>query len=341
MAIEIVIGIPHLNQGPILAAARRLNLPVLVSANALSRWRRIDGVREWTGWRTAHLANAAGLASLDLDSAGFVAMARYRGFPWTIEAYFALARAFPFRRIASLDYCTEQEIAANREEVLDRVSRTIRTNRECALRAADVGLTTSFMPVLQGRRPEDYERCADAIASLIRPGTVVGIGSMCRRAVAGADGIIAVIEHLDRILPRGIRLHAFGVKGAALPYLKHFDGRITSIDSQAYGVAARRDAHRRHIRKTDALVAAHLESWVRRQHQYLAAPGRSSAPSAKIASEVVPAGAWEAAIGRARAEIRALIESGDLDHDEIVDGWIEGWAADLLTEIPARASSPS
>ncbi|MDB5580814.1 MAG: hypothetical protein JWR80_5990 [Bradyrhizobium sp.] len=336
MPIEIIVGLPHLNEGPILATARRLQLPILISANALSRWTPIDGAREWTGWRAGLLSHAAGLISLDLDSAGFVAMARYRGFPWTVDAYFKLARAFPFRRIASLDYCTEAEIAADREEVLDRISRTIRANRECALRADEDGLTHSFMPVLQGRRPEDYERCADALWALLRPGSVIGLGSMCRRAVGGPEGVIAVVEHLDRVLPDEIRLHAFGVKGSALPYLKPLERRIASIDSQAYGIAARRDAHRRHVQKTDALVAAHLEAWVLRQHKCLAVPERFPAPATNNLPERTAESPWEAAVARARAEIRALIEAGDLDHDEITDAWVESWAADLQHSVAAH-----
>ncbi|XHS01234.1 hypothetical protein ACFB49_28360 [Sphingomonas sp. DBB INV C78] len=30
-----------------------------------------------------------------------------------------------------------------------------------------------------------------------------------------------------------------------------------------------------------------------------------------------------------QAQIRDLIESGDLDHHEITDAWIEQWAADI------------
>lgn len=32
---------------------------------------------------------------------------------------------------------------------------------------------------------------------------------------------------------------------------------------------------------------------------------------------------WKAAIAQARSEIRALIGSGDLDHDELTLPWIE------------------
>ncbi len=303
---------------------------MLISANALSSWSSRRGWREWTGWRLNQLANANGLAALDLDSAGFVAMARYRGFPWSVDDYFRLASAFPFRRIASLDYCTEAEVAADREEVLDRISRTIRANRDCGARAADLGLRDRLMPVIQGRQPSDYERCVDALSLSLQPGTVLGVGSMCRREIAGPEGLVAVIEHLDRILPPGVTLHAFGVKGSALPYLSAFAGRIASIDSQAYGVAARRDAYRRRVSKTDHLVAEHMERWARQQFRRLAQPpGRLRAHiAADLPADCV--GPWEAAIRQARAEIRDLIESGDLSHDQITEHWVADWASDLL-----------
>src|SRR3546814_10429556 len=69
------------------------------------------------------------------------------------------------------------------------------------------------MPVIQGRLPEDYERCIDALWGMMKPGAIIGVGSMCRREIDGPEGLIAVIDHLDRVLPKGVRLHAFGVKG--------------------------------------------------------------------------------------------------------------------------------
>ncbi|MDF0491143.1 hypothetical protein PX699_22490 [Sphingobium sp. H39-3-25] len=341
MPIEIVIGLPHLNEGPILARARRLQLPTLISANALSSWSSRRGWREWTGWRLAQLANAEGLASLDLDSAGFVAMARYRGFPWSIDDYFRLAQAFPFRRIASLDYCTEHEIASDREEVLDRISRTIRANRDCRDRAADLGLLSRFMPVLQGRRPDDYERCVDALWLSIRPGAILGVGSMCRREIGGPEGLVAVVEHLDRILPAAVRLHAFGVKGSALQYLSAFEGRIASIDSQAYGIAARRDAYRRCVSKSDTLVAEHMEVWTRQQLMRLSEPVRHLPAENASPIPVRSYDSWEAAIAQARSQIRGLIESGDLDHDAMTTGWIEQWAADIYNAARRRSTPKS
>ena len=55
------------------------------------------------------------------------------------------------------------------------------------------------MPVLQGRTPSDYIRCLDALEGLMLPGTVVGVGSMCRRPIHGPEGLIAVVERLSRM----------------------------------------------------------------------------------------------------------------------------------------------
>lgn len=262
MSIELLLGLPHLSDGPILARARKLRRPTLISANSLSRWSRRRGWPEWLGWHLGRLAKAEGLASLALDSAGYVATARYGGFPWTVAQYVALAKAYPFRWWASIDYCTEAEIAHDREEVLDRISRTIRANIECQHYGVDEGIADRFLPVIQGRTPADYERCLDGLSFILRPRMTIGVGSMCRRDIHGPEGLVAVIDHLDRILPRGVLVHAFGVKGSAIPYLLPFAHRIASLDSQAYGISARRDALRRGVTKSDMLVADHMEHWL-------------------------------------------------------------------------------
>ncbi|MBB6193709.1 hypothetical protein FHS51_003967 [Sphingobium wenxiniae] len=334
-SIDVMVGLPHLAVGALLRRARELQQPVLVSANALSRWSRKRGWREWAGWTTRPLANARSLHSLSLDSAGFSAMVTYGSYPWTVDDYVRLAAAFPFRWWASLDYCVEQEVAGDRDEVLDRMSRTIRANIECRLRAEDAGIDATFMPVIQGRHPGDYERCAEALAHMIERTGLVGVGSMCRRPVHGADGLIAVVDRLDQILPRRTRLHLFGVKGDAIPYLTAFAHRVASIDSQAYGVSARNAARRCGQPKTDRMVADHMALWLCRQHARLDRPSRRLPMQPEMPPQPEPADPWERAIAQARREIRDLIETGDLDHDEMTARWVEQWAADIFSETPA------
>src|SRR3546814_20738215 len=70
-SIAVMVGLPHLADGVLLRRARQLQQPVLISANALSRWSTTRGWREWAGWTTRHLINAKGVRSLRLDSPGF------------------------------------------------------------------------------------------------------------------------------------------------------------------------------------------------------------------------------------------------------------------------------
>lgn len=329
--IEIVVGLPHLNRGPLLQRAIKCGYPVLISANALSRWDRRHGYARWMGWKLRSLANASDLISIDLDSAGFVAARRYGGLPWTVDDYIALAASYPFRRFASLDLCTEAEIAHNRDEVLDRISRTIALNHACHARAIDRGIDARFMPVIQGRTPDDYLRCLDGIAGILRPGMVVGVGSMCRREIFGPEGLLAVLSALDRVADPAIRLHAFGVKGTALGYLRPLAHRVASIDSCAYGLAARIEAWREGFSKTDAFVADHMERWQARQQSRLDEGNTDFQHHLPLAPPAaLPGNAWDNAIERARTEIRALIEEGEIDHDMITAGWIEQWAADSV-----------
>ena len=245
------------------------------------------------------------------------------GFPWSIDDYIALAAAHPFRQFASFDYPCEAEIAADDAAVKERLSRTIGANRETRRRAEDAGIGDRFMPVLQGRSPSDYERVADALAWSMTPGRTIGVGSMCRREVRGPEGLIAAVEHLDRILPVGVRLHCFGVKGTTLPFLRPFERRIASIDSQAYGISARHDALRRGVSKTDELVAQHMTRWFLRQRRAASAPSRQLPPAHRPRPKLPSRDPWEAAIANARDQIGALIETGDLDHEELIECWVE------------------
>lgn len=208
------------------AVAKELGAPILVSANAF-----------WRGGRFG-LPNGAvfGDADVALDSAGFVAMFRYWGYRWTLGDYVRLAGRMRPTWWAAPDYCCEPEIAGNRAEVLERVTRTAFKLDWARQVADDLGVPPP-MPVLQGWFPDDYLRCADMIPDLP---ALVGVGSVCRRALTGPAGILRVITQLEKELPPHVRLHLFGVKGSAISALAGHP-RIFSIDSQAWDFAARRE----------------------------------------------------------------------------------------------------
>ena len=55
-------------------------------------------------------------------------------------------------------------------------------------------------------------------------------------------GVVVSLERVDRVLPSGVQLHLYGVKSTALDVLlaeAALDGRVRSVDSMAWDVAAR------------------------------------------------------------------------------------------------------
>src|SRR3546814_3796687 len=151
---------------------------------------------------------------------------------------------------------------------------------------------------------------------------IIGVGSMCRRSVGGDDGIVSIVDALHRRLPRGIRLHLFGLKSDGAECVADLDGRVASIDSHAYGFRARAIANERRkdepsFSQSNVFVAEVMEKWYRGQVARMAdnktrpiqnsidfghpADGNAS-PYTRHHYEV-----------RARAELNALIEAKDTD----------------------------
>lgn len=230
------LGLPLVG-GALPAGAKGLGAPVLVSANALARYRGRGADRTFSSFRL----NAPDLDGLDvaLDSAGFVAHAHYGTFPWAIEDYIDLAASRRWAWWAQMDACCEAEIARDRGAVRLRQAETIRLLGQCDARARTRGIAPPI-PVLQGRSPADYVWHAEQIWLADRP--LVGVGSMCRRDVGGPEGLVAVVEALDQVLPAGCRMHLFGVKSDGLAVLASHP-RVASIDSMAWDFGAR-TAHR-------------------------------------------------------------------------------------------------
>src|SRR3546814_7707898 len=118
-SIAVMVGLPHLADGVLLRRARQLQQPVLISANALSRWSTKRGWREWAGWTTRPLMNAHGLRSLSLDSAGFSAMVTYGRYPWTVDDYVGLrseehtSELQSLMRISYAVFCLKQKTNKN------------------------------------------------------------------------------------------------------------------------------------------------------------------------------------------------------------------------------------
>lgn len=94
--------------------------------------------------------------------------------------------------------------------------------------------------------------------------------------------------------------------------------RVASVDSQAYGQAARRAAFAAGRSKTDAFLARHMAAFQRRQAALLAAPGRGARalfiPAALPDPPADPIGARVAA---AADEMQALHEVGEVEWTDL------------------------
>lgn len=361
MPVKVLLGLPYLSKGPLLAKAVELGAPVLVSANAFSRWKddgpapacyeysrsqwrdhlvrgntgpithgRKQRMRTWDGWNISSLKNASQLREIHLDSAGFVAMSQMGGFPWSPEQYiFGLCAAFPWTSFASLDMCVEAAVAANRFEVEERIAKTVHLNKLCQILARDAGIDDRLMPVIQGATADDYLRCYDALQYMIGDDRVVGVGSMCRRNTEGPDGIVSIIDQLDRRLPKGVRLHLFGLKSDGAEAVADLDGRIASIDSQAYGFRARKLAAEKRrenpsFSKSNAFVAEVMETWYQGQVRRMNNPRFRPIQNTLLFDETghdeafAARDPWYRAEAKVRAEINQLIADMEMDHDQMV-----------------------
>ena len=302
-----LLGLPALRPGALWAQARRLGAPVLVSANALSRWRTdIIGLRHWGGFDGRHLPLVQ-THPVALDSAGFTAARLYRGFPWSVDDYLDLAATAPWLWWASMDLCVEPEIAGDEEEVLNRISGTVRLNMLCRRGGERRAVADRFVPVLQGWHPSHYMRCLERMP-WAADFPLVGIGSMCRRHVHGEHGVLHVLDALDRAFDGSdARFHLFGLKSQAIA-LACQHPRVASADSQAYGTAARQRALRQRASKTDRVLARAMADWHARQVEAIASlppvPLQKDWPARATAVPIIAA---------AMEDLRALHEEGEID----------------------------
>jgi hypothetical protein len=319
--LQFLLGLPTLADSLLWRSARTVDAPVLLSANALSIWRRDrSGLRSWLGFSRCNL-HLVWQHPVHLDSGGFVSAVRYRGFPWTVADYMDLCAAAPWRWFASADMCVEPEVAHDRAEVLDRISGTARLNRECLPAARERGIEDRFVPVVQGWHPHDYLRCLDRIPESSGV-TLLGVGSMCRRHVEGDRGILRIVDVLDRALGSSpMRLHLFGLKTAAMAELRGH-ARVASVDSQAYGVAARQEARKGGFSKSNAYLARVMVDWYRQQQAILASsPTAFCAPGRPVSPPVIDSGSLPTTLAtrlaHAAEELRALYEAGEIEWTDL------------------------
>lgn len=288
------VGIPH-KGGRLAFHAFNEGYPAMVSAQAF-----------WDPKTSRFKVPAAtDLSEIDmaLDSAGYTAMKLWQArgkqpgiagvFPWTLGQYVELASELQPSWYSAPDFCVEPEIASTQSEVDYRVDATA-TLLEGNLRlcyewqnqlAKEVSAETAAnmvripTPIIQGWSASDYRRSLEMTLSIwerwqpwVDAPTLIGVGSVCRRTINHpTHGLGAILASLERDLPKGIRLHLFGVKGAFLSEVKMMPF-VASADSMAYDYGSRVKAYRSGVSNTIAHRSQEMTAWMkaagkRMQHQ--------------------------------------------------------------------------
>ena len=226
--ITVRAGVPQVS-GQLIKIAHEAKLPVLFSANAFAK--PCSKYEDFRGFNLNAAKNLPDDLDAALDSAGFVAANLYGRYRWTPQAYYDLVTARKWAWVAAMDFCMEAQVAGSKLVRRIRLNATAQGYHECVQEAQrrDAQLP---MPVLQGWAPDDYLHCANLLSIQDWP-DLVGIGSVCRRQLHGPDGIINIVETLDKVLPPHTKFHMFGVKGGSI---QEFGGhpRFQSIDSMAW-----------------------------------------------------------------------------------------------------------
>lgn len=285
------VGIPQ-KAGRLAVHAFNHDYPAMVSANAF--FDNKSGkfkVPEFTDLDMLDFA---------LDSAGFTAGLNFKRkgkqpgiagiFPWTFEQYIELACTLKPNWFSQPDTCCEPDLAGSQEEVDYRVNATA-TLLEGTLRVLyawqeELSKTmtpreianTVFpcTPILQGWSSDDYLRSLDLMQAVwsrwepwLAPPTLIGLGSVCRRDLHHpTHGLYAILDSLEGRLPKGAKLHLFGVKGAALKEVRNMDW-IASADSMAWDSGARIKAHKNRTSNTYDHRTREMTSWMTKAAQLM------------------------------------------------------------------------
>lgn len=255
------VGIPH-RGGTLAFHAFNEDFPAMVSASAF-----------WNPQKQAFvIPEASDLYELDwaLDSAGFTAVKGWQAkgrqngiagiFPWGLHEYVEAASLLNPSWWSCPDLCNEKQVAANSEEVRYRV-RVTATLLEATLRICyewqnELARTCNStvvqnllkppVPIIQGWSRDSYMESLDLTMQVwsrwepwLAPPALIGLGSVCRRDTDHPEhGLYAILNSLEGHIPKGSRLHLFGVKGTSLGTVSRLPW-VASVDSMAWDMSSR------------------------------------------------------------------------------------------------------
>jgi hypothetical protein len=95
-----------------------------------------------------------------------------------------------------------------------------------------------IMPVLQGRTAHDYVQHIKSYGRLIKHGSWVGVGSVCKRNGKPTE-VLSILQSILHVRP-DLQLHGFGLKLTAIadPGVRHL---LSTADSNAWSFHARKN----------------------------------------------------------------------------------------------------
>ena len=215
MTIDIILGV---HRPPWLSIVDRPTL--MVSLATMPSRKHIEASKPWV-----------------LDSGGFTELLLHGKWRTTAKEHIAaitrIADQTPLMSWASPQdwMCEPHMLEKTGLSIAEHQRRTTANFLELRYLAPELPI----IPVLQGWRPDDYNRHADdyirhGIDLMTEP--VVGVGSVCRRQATAEATTIFKRLHSD-----GLSLHAFGLKALGLATSAKY---LTSSDSMAWSFAARR-----------------------------------------------------------------------------------------------------
>lgn len=278
------VGIPH-SGGRLAAHAFNEGYAAMVSASAF--WNRSK--------REFRMPEATDLSEIDfaLDSAGYTGILNFQRkgqqegiagiFPWSFSAYLEFANLSGCSWFSQPDLCVEEQVARDRQAIDYRIRATATLleatlqilyewQNELARTCNSTVVANMFrppVPVLQGRRVEDYLFSLELLNSVwdrwigwLDTPALIGIGSMCRRDLHDPDeGMYAILDALGRNFPKGARAHLFGVKNQALNEIPKLEF-VVSSDSMAWDYSARVKAHKQGVSNSMERRSKEMTSWM-------------------------------------------------------------------------------
>ena len=173
-----------------------------------------------------------------VDSGGFSYLHDHGCFPFTAAEYVEKIRRVEselgtMRFACQMDWmCEEKALEKTGLTIAEHQRRTIANFVELRELAPEI----KWLPALQGNTVAEYmshiEQWLEAGIDL-RKFERVGVGSVCRR-----QSTAEIVELIEAIADKGIRIHGLGVKSLGLARVAD---RIVSSDSLAWSYAARRE----------------------------------------------------------------------------------------------------